>query len=67
MRFPTSDTPNCLVCGGPVENHQRCPDCQILIGPGRYERAADPDGRCRTCHPLAEQLRRAGHRQARAV
>jgi hypothetical protein len=60
VRAPTSDAPNCLICGRLVENHQRCPDCRILIGPGHYERAADPAGRCRTCRRLAEHLRRAG-------
>ena len=60
MRPPTSDEPNCLICGGLVGNHQRCPDCRILIGLGHYELAADPAGRCRTCHRSAERLRRAG-------
>ena len=52
MRPPGAGAPlipaeTCTICGRPLENHPRCAQCGILMGPGHEEQGAG--SRCVGC------------------
>ena len=38
-----------IECSRPVEDHPRCTECTISVGPHHFEQYLTSDGRCLTC------------------